>query len=588
MTNQDIAKILKNVAAAYSIRDEKKHLFQIIAYQKASDVINHLPQEIKDLIKSNQKIPGIGPSIRSHIEELLKTGKVKHFENVMREVPKSVFPLLDVTTLGPKKAFKLVSALKLNNPDSVIQDLIKAAHGNRISSIPTFGQKSQEDIITALSEYRLGKTKSKRMVLPYAFELAKRVEAYLKQNRFARQVFPLGSLRRMKSTVGDIDFAVASDNGKEIINHFVKYPGTERVIEKGQTSSSILVSGGRQVDLLVQDEDSFGALLQHFTGSKYHNVALREFALKKGMSLSEKGIKIKENNKQILKIFKTEESFYNFLGLDWIPPEIRENKGEIELAIDHRLPNLLRLEDIKGDLHIHSNFPIEPSHDLGVNSMEEMAEKAKNLGYEYIGFSEHNPSASNHKKSEIYSILARRKKKIEQINENNKFIRILNLLEVDILPSGELAIDDKSFEYIDAAIVSVHSVFKSPPDKMTARILKGLSHPKAKILAHPSGRKINQREGYELDWDKLFDFCLKNNKAIEINAWPTRLDLEDNLVFEARQLGVKFVISTDSHATEHMHNMSYGVSVARRGWCTKGNILNTLPYEKFNDWLNSR
>lgn len=585
MTNQDVAKILRNVAAAYMIRDEKKYLFQLLAYQKAADAIAHLPTELKDLLKDGEKIPGIGPSIHSHLLKLYKTGKVKHFDEILSGVPASVFPLLDVTTLGPKKAFKLVIALKLNDPDTVVEDLKKAASDGRIAELETFGEKSQTDILRALEEFKLGKTKSNRMALLYAFELAKKVEKYLRESKYANQVFPLGSLRRMKDTIGDIDFAVATKNPKELIEHFIKYPNIERVIEKGPTSSSILVSGGRQVDLIAQTPETFGSLLQHFTGSKYHNVALREYALKKGYSLSEKGIKLLKQKGQPSKTFKNEDEFYKFLGLTTPPPEIRENKDEIEFAEKNKLPNLVQLNDIKGDLHIHSSYPVEPSHDMGNNSMQEMLSYAKKLNYEYLGFSEHNPSTSNHTKSQIYSILSGRKEKIEQLRESNKSIHVINLLEVDILPNGELAINDKSFEFVDAAIVSIHSVFKTPKKEMTERILKGLSHPKARILAHPSGRLINQRNGYELDYDQVFDFCIKNNKAIEINAWPTRLDLVDSLVFEARNLGVRFVINTDAHATNQMDNMFYGVSVARRGWCEAKDVLNTLPFGKFEHWL---
>jgi len=579
--------ILRNAAAAYTIIDEKKHLFQIVAYQKAYDSLIHLPIEVEDALSEGQKIPGIGPSIESHIKDLIKTGRSKHFDSILKHVPASVFPLLDVTTIGPKKAYKLVTALKLKDPETVIDDLIKACQGNKIATIATFGAKSQEDILRALEEYKLGKTKLNRMALPYAFELAKKVEEYLKKGPDVIKVFPLGSLRRMRDTVGDIDFAIATNTPEKVIDYFVKYPGIERVIEKGPTSSSMLVSGGRQVDLLVQDENSFGALLQHFTGSKYHNVALREYALKKGYSLSEKGAKLLKERGQPMKAFRTEEEFYKFLGMDWVPPEMRENRGEVEAALKHNLPKLIELKDVKGDLHIHSSFPIEPSHDMGNDSMEDMLKRAAELGYEYLGFSEHNPSTSNHTKSQVYSILARRKDKIEQIRKSIKNVHVINLLEVDILPYGDLAIDDKAFEYIDAAIVSIHSVFKTPKKEMTTRVLNGLSHPKARIFAHPSGRLINQREGYELDYDRIFEYCIKNNKAIEINAWPTRLDLTDQLVFEARKLGVKFVINTDAHATFQMDNMFYGVSVARRGWCEPKDILNTLPYEEFYKWLTS-
>jgi len=283
--------------------------------------------------------------------------------------------------------------------------------------------------------------------------------------------------------------------------------------------------------------------------------------------------------------FDSEEKFYRVLGLSWIPPEIREDKGEIELAIEHKLPKLVELSDIKGDLHIHSSFPIEPSHDLGQTPIKEMAEYAKKLKYEYIGFSEHNPSISKHTKGQIYSLIARRNECIEQLKSSIKSIRILKLLEIDILTSGKLAVDEKSMDLLDGAIVSIHSSFATDKKEMTKRALAGLSHPKAKILAHPTGRLLNDRKGYELDFNQIFDFCKKNNKALEINSWPLRLDLPDNLIKEAIEYGVKLVVNTDSHAVYQMDLMKYGVAMARRGWATKSDILNTLGYNDFIKWL---
>jgi DNA polymerase (family 10) len=306
--------------------------------------------------------------------------------------------------------------------------------------------------------------------------------------------------------------------------------------------------------------------------------------LKKGYSLSEKGVKLKDGT---TKTFDDEHEFYNFLGLEWIPPEIRENQGEIDASLNHKLPKLVELKDIKGDFHIHSNYPIEPSHDLGQNTMEEMLHRADQLGYKYFGFSEHNPSISNHTEEEIYSILLKRNKKIEQLQKSNKSIRIINLLEVDILVNGQLALSDRCLDLLDMAIVSIHSSFRTPKEKMMKRILSGLSHPKAKIFAHPSGRLINQREPYEVDWKELFSFVKEHNKALEINSWPTRLDLADTLVHEAKNVGVKFVIDTDSHAVSHMDNMPYGIAVARRGWAEKEDIINTWDYEKLENWIKS-
>lgn len=589
MSNQEIAKLLKNVAAAYTIKDEKKFRFQILAYQKAADTIEHLNTEIIEFYKNNllDTIPGVGASIKSHIEELMEKGKVSRFEWVLKDIPEAVFPLLDVPSFGPKKAYALVKHFHLKSKATVLDDLDKLAKEGKIANLAGFGEKSQADVIRAIQEFREGKGKTTRMALPYAQEVADKLVEYLKKSKDVERVEPLGSLRRKVSTVGDIDLAVASNNPQAVMDYFVNYPFLERVIEKGDVSGSIMVAGGRQVDLMIQPPVGFGALLQHFTGSKNHNVHLREFALKKGLSLSEYGIKFLKQKKQPTKKIATEEEFYKTIDLDYIEPEMREDTGEIELAEAHKLPKLVQLKDLKGDLHTHSDYPIEPSHDLGLSPMQEMLDKAKALGYEYLGFSEHNPSISKHTSKQIYEILRKRDAKIEQLKSNKKNVRIIKLLEVDILPSGQLAIDDKSLNLLDAAIVSIHSVFSMDKDKMTERVLKGLSHPKAKILAHPTGRLLNTRPGYELDWEKIFEFAKKNNKALEINSWPTRLDLPDSIIRNAIEAGVKLVIDTDSHRVNQMDMAKYGVAIAKRGWAKKRDIVNTLSYNEFLDWIKN-
>lgn len=587
MTNQQVAKLLKNIAEAYVIKDEKKFHFQIVAYQRASETIANLSSELIDFYKEDKlnNLPGIGNTIKSHLIDLFKKGKVSHFDWVLKDIPKSVFVLTDIPSFGPKKAYRLVREFKLTNPKTVIDDLENVAKKGKVSNLEGFGEKSQADILTAISEFKLGKGKTTRMTLPYAFEVSQKIIEYLKKSPDVINVEVLGSLRRRSPTVGDIDIAISTKNSKKVIDYFSNYPLKERVIEKGDISASILISGGRQVDLLIQPKDSFGSLLQHFTGSKNHNVALREFALKKGLSLSEKGIKNLKSGKT--QKYSKEEDFYNALGLEWIPPEIREDKGEIELSEKNKLPKLIELSDLKGDLHIHSNFPIEPSHDLGQNSMEDMVKKAEELEYEYIGFSEHNPSQSKHTNQKIYELINKRNEKIEQIKSNNKSVRIFKLLETDILPNGKLAIDNKSLELLDASIVSIHSVFTMSKKDMTDRIISGLSHSKAKILAHPTGRMLNERPGYEIDFDKLFEFCKKHNKALEINSWPKRLDLSDVIIKQAIDHEVKMIIDTDSHEASQMEMQKYGIFMARRGWATKNDILNSLEYNRFLDWLKA-
>lgn len=586
MTNQEIAKLFRDIAAAYSIKNPKKFYFQMLAYQKASEIVAATTVELKDLYQEGKldSLPGIGTTIKSRLKELFKKGKVSHFDSVLSDIPKSVFALINIPSIGPKKAYKLAKHFSLNNPITAVDDLIGKAQEGEIAKIPTFGKKSEQEILQALFEYKEGKTKALRMVLPYAWEIAEKILVYLRQSPAVYKAVPLGSMRRMMPTVGDIDIAVATNDPEKAIGHFVSYPYKERIIEKGPSTASFLTSGGKQIDLMVQPIGGFGALLQHFTGSKNHNVRLREYALKNGVSLSERGIKNLKKDKK-LKKYDTEEKFYNALGMSWIPPEIRENQGEIELAIKGKLPKLVELFDIKGDLHIHSSFPIEPSHDLGASSIEDMVKYAKTLNYEYIGFSEHNPSVSKHNKDQIYDLISRRNYHIEQIKLSHKSIRIIKLLEIDILNSGKLAVEDRSIAMLDGAIVSIHSSFATNKKEMTKRALAGLSHPKAKILAHPTGRLLNERAGYELDFDQVFDFCKKNNKALEINSWPLRLDLPDTLIRQAVEYGVKLIINTDSHAVSQMNQMKYGVAMARRGWAQESDILNTLRYNEFIEWL---
>ncbi len=583
-SNLEIARLLNNVAGAYTIKNEGKYRFQILAYKKAADTIESSSKEVKDLLSQDQldRLPGVGPSIRAHLLELFEKGKVKHFDEILGALSPAIFPLLDVPSFGPKKAFRIVDAFGLKDPKDVIDKIYKLAKENKISPLDGFGEKSQADIITAIEEYRVGKTKSARMVLPLAQDIADDILEYLKKEKETIEAYPLGSLRRKKPTIGDVDIAITSKNPSKVLEHFVNYPHKDRIIEKGEITASIVLSGNKQVDLMVLSPEQIGSLLQHFTGSKEHNVKLREYAIKKGYSLSEKGIKLKNGK---LKKFSDEKEFYKFLGLPWIQPEIRENRGEIEAALKDKLPKLVEIDDIKGDFHIHSDYPLDSSHDYGKDSMQTMIDKAISLNYDYIGFSEHNPSIGNHDENEIYQILVKRNNKIEQLKKSNKNIRIVNLLEVDILTSGKLALSDKCLELLDMAIVSIHSSFKTEREKMTKRILSGLSHPKAKIFAHPTGRLINQRNGYDADWDKIFKYIKEKNKALEINAWPTRLDLRDDLVFSARESGCKFVIDTDSHAVTHMDNMKYGVSVAKRGWCEKKDIINTFSYTELTKWI---
>jgi len=569
-SNKEIAKLLRSIAAAYTVKGDD--YFKITAYEKAADSVEHATSELKDLWDDNKldTVPGLGASIWSHLDELFRTGKVRHFQEVKGGLPEAMFELLDIPGMGPKSAYKLTKSLKIKS----VNDLESNAKAGKVRTIEGFGEKSEQDILASITRFR---QKSNRYLLTETFPITQRVLEYLRLLRECECAEPLGSLRRMVATVGDIDIAVSSKEPQKIINHFKKFREIGRILEAGPRTSSIVLKNGMQIDLMTQPPEAFGALLQHFTGSKNHNIHLREFALKKDFSLSEYGIKVKGK----LKKFSTEEEFYRFLGLDWIEPELREDTGEIEAAANHKLPNLVKTEDIKGDIHIHSDFPIEPSHDLGVNTFEEIIEKAKSYGYQYVGFSDHSPSYSTHSKNQIIDIIRRRTEKIEQLKSSHKQIGILNLLEIDILANGKLSVPEDGLKLLNGSIAGIHSSHHQDKKTMTKRILTACQSPYVQVIAHPTGRLLGGRESYEVDWPIIFDSCVKNKKILEVNAWPNRLDLPDILVREAIKVGVKLIVNTDSHEVSQMANMPFGVAVARRGWVTKEDIVNTLPWVEF-------
>ena len=566
LTNLQIAELLRDVAASYQLKDKNKYKFQIIAYERAADAVTHATSELKDLWDDGklEEVPAIGPSIATHIGDIFKTGHSKHFDEVMKDIPPEAFKLMELPGIGIKTALRLIAQGKPSEVNKLLEEVLDR------------------------------RKKTRRHLLPYAAMVAHEVMEYLSECPDTLRIDPLGSLRRQVSTIGDIDLAVATNNPGRVLDFFVKYPKSQKTIEKGEHSASIILPGDIQVDLIAQPVDSYGSLLQHFTGSKHHNIALRELALKKDLSLSEYGIRRSQKPNTKIQKFKTEKEFYKYLGLTYIEPELRENTGEIEAAGVGKLPKLVEFKEVKADLQIHSNFDIETSHDLGANSMEEIIEKGNELDYEYLAFTEHNPSRSGHSDKEVVEILKKKREKIDEINyslnqsKSNRIKKVFNSLEIDILSDGKLAVPEESLDLVDFALVSIHSSFDLDRKLMTKRVISALSHPKALIFAHPTARKLNEREGVELNWPEIFDFCLKNNKWIEINCDPMRLDLPDNLVREAVKRDVKMTLGTDAHNNDGMNNMVFGVSVARRGWAKSGDIINTRTLKEFEELLKER
>lgn len=566
-TNKQIAELLRNVSAAYQVKDGANY-FQIRAYDLAADAVEHASSDIRALWEVGQldQIPSIGTHIANYLDEYFSSGEVKHFESVFKDIPESMFDLLKVPGVGPKTAYKLAETGVVSIED--LQHRIKTGWLTNKG----FGQKTLDNILRGIDEF---KSKSDRILLPVAGEIAKQVIQYLRKHPAVQAADPLGSLRRRLSTVGDIDISVASNKPEEVIDHFTKFPNAERVVESGERTATIILSNGAHVDLMVQPPDRYGSLLQHFTGSKHHNIHIRKIAKERGLSLSEYGIKeMKQDGEQFSQdtMFKyeTEEKFYKALGMSYIPPELREDKGEIEAALKNKLPNLIELEDIRGDMQTHSTWSD------GQNTVKEMGEAAASLGREYIVLTDHSYPSTN---------FDNRLEEIEQYNYSQNSIRVISGLEVNINADYTLQVDDDILEKHDVVLVSIHTSFRQPKEEMTKRIIKALENPHVDILAHPTGRLLLEREGIDADWEKIFKAAVRLGKIMEINAFPNRLDLPDTLIREAKNLGVRFSIGTDSHQVGQLSLMEYGVLNARRGWVEEGDVINTLPYEKLKDIL---
>lgn len=617
MTNQEISTLLRKISTAYLIQNENR--FKIIAYEKAADSIEQLTEQVKDIWKNGKlgDIPGVGKTIAGHLNELFTTGRVPQFELILSAIPASIFPLLFVPGIGPKKAYRLVTELHLEDEMTVVEGLENAANAHKIADLEGFGEKSEADILVNIEAYKRGQIKEHRILISEADRIASEVMVFLKKETKIGLSNTLGSLRRRVSTIGDIDISVATHDPKSVIERFIQYPH-QKLIEQGPTGASLLLHNGRQVDLRVQLPELYGAMLQYFTGSKAHNIRLREHALSLGYSLNEYGLKVVGEQKKAaahdgehtkkgiafdkakqLYTFQTEEGLYNFLGLEWVPPEIREDRGEVDAAIGTtgELPKLVKPSDICGDLHLHSDYDLSSSHDVGANSIEENLDSALSLGYEYMGFSDHNPSVGNHSAAQIAHIMEKRmveytrrhdawKKMVQKAHPKNTVPELFVMCEVDILPDGELSLPPEAFEFVDAVVVSIHSSFAQSSEQMTSRVVRALqSHPKVRIFGHPTGRLLGKRESVAFKWSEIYAVCKERGIALEINANPSRLDVSDAVVYEARQQGILFCIDTDAHAIDQLLLMPYGVDVARRGWATKHDIINTLGYTEFTKWL---
>ncbi len=567
MKNPEVAKLLRMMALYLEM---KGIAFKPQAYEKAAYSIEALDEDIEEFVKKKGKeglknLPGVGESIAEKIIEYLKTGKIQELEELKKEVPVDIETLTSIEGVGPKIVFKLYKALGIKT----IEDLEKACLEHKIRRLPGFGEKSEEKILRGIQFFKQG---GGRFILGFIMPVVESLVAYLKESKYAKEVVPAGSYRRRKETVGDIDILATSDHPEKIMEHFVKFPEVQHIYAQGPTKTMVRLNIGLDVDLRVVPEESFGAALMYFTGSKDHNVQMRELAIKKGWKLNEYGL-FDKNEKMIAG--RTEEEVFEKLGLPWIPPEMRENRGEIQLALENKLPKLIEYGSIRGDLQIQTNWTD------GQNSIEEMVEEAIKLGLEYICITDHTKSLAMTGGCDEEKLL----KQMEEIDKLNKKykgkITILKGAEVNILKDGSLDIKDEVLAKLDFVGVAVHSHFNLPRSEQTKRIIKALANPYVHCLFHPTGRVINKRPPIEIDIDEIIDFAKKHNKILEIDAYPDRLDLKDEHIKKCVDKGVKMVIDSDAHSVLHLGFLDLGVAQARRGWAKKEDILNTLPLKEF-------
>lgn len=568
MKNQELANIFYKIADYLEMEGVA---FKPYAYQRAAITLENLEEDVAQIYKRGgraalEKIPGVGKSIAEGIEEYLKSGKIKSYENLKKKTPVDMEELIRVEGMGPRKVKILYQKLDIKN----LKDLEKAAKAHQIAPLFSFGEKTEKNILEGIAFVKRSKG---RFLLGEIMPRVKETYEKLKKLRGVEKISLAGSIRRVKETIGDADFLVISKNPKKVMDFFTSLPGIVKIWGKGLTKSSVRMKEGFDMDIRVVPKKSYGSALQYFTGSKEHNIVLRKVAIDKGFKLNEYGL---FRGKKMI-AGKTEEELYKALGLTWIPPEMREDQGEIETALKGKLPKVIGYNDIRGDLHCHSRW------DGGVNSIETIAKAAMDVGYEYIGISDHTKFLRieyglNEKQ------LSQQRKEIDRLNENFKKKKIkfmvLQGAETNILNDGSIDIKDTALAKLDYVIAGIHSSFKMEKDKMTERMIRAMKNPNIDIISHPTGRLIQRRGEYQINLDKIFKVAKETGTILEINSYPERLDLNDRNIRRAKEAGVKMIINTDSHHIDQLRYIEYGIAQARRGWAEKSNIVNTQSLDK--------
>lgn len=572
MDNKAIAGLLYETADLLEIDNQDP--FRIRSYRRAAEAIEAMDQQVSALISEPKKlleVPGIGKGMLANLQELLKDGRLSVHGELIGKYRPTMLELLRIQGLGPKTIALIWSAYQVAD----IEGVEKLAREGKIRTLPRMGEKHEQKILKAIEDYR---RIAGRFLLDTAEIQADKLIAHLSKFDGIDKITPAGSLRRGRETVGDLDVLVTGrccvqdDQREALLDHIVKLPGLMEVIARGENKVSFRLRSGMQVDVRTLSPDSFGAAMQYFTGSKSHNVSLRQRALKMGFTLSEYSLARLDDNKPVAG--RTEEEIYAKLKLDYIPPELRENTGELEAAERHALPNLIAEKDLQGDVHMHT---VETD---GRCTIEEMAEAARARGYKYMAITDHSKNLAFANGLDDKRALEHIQR-IRKANEQTDGIHIFAGIEVDILADGDLDLSDSVLSEMDLVIASVHSQFGQEPAKMTERLVTAISNPNVSVIGHPTGRILLRRDAYGFDMEEVLKSAAKHKVAMELNAYPDRLDLSDRHLRMAKERGVKIVINTDSHHTSHMEKIRYGVLQARRAWLTRDDVLNTLPTEKF-------
>nr|MBC7246113.1 DNA polymerase/3'-5' exonuclease PolX [Chloroflexota bacterium] len=559
MTNREVADLLRLIADMLEIKGEV--VYKALAYRKAADNIEALGRDINELWRQGKlrEIPGVGEALEKKLDELLSTGRMSYYEELQEEIPIGVVSLLSIPDVGPKTAKLLWEKLGAMS----VADVERAARAGQLRHLPGLGIRSEQRILEGIeSLYR----RTTRIPLGVAWPVASELARALRQELGIDTVEPVGSLRRMKDTVGDIDLLAACAEPERATAAFVRLPQVAEILSHGPTRASVILHNGLQVDIRALRPEHYGSLLQYFTGSKEHNVALRTLALSKGLSLSEYGFK--QGDQELL--CPREEDVYHALGLPWIPPELREDRGEVQAAQQGKLPKLIERSDIRGDLHVHTDWSD------AVATLSEMAYAAQKLGYEYLVISDHTQSLGVARGLDV-ARLRQQWAEIEKLNEGFSGFRLLHGAEVEIRGDGTLDFPDEVLRELDVVIASVHSGLRQDKETITARVVRAMRNPHVDIIGHPSGRLLGQREAANVDLDMLLQVAAETNTILEVNATPNRLDLDDIHIRQAIQLGVQLAINTDAHSVNGLEVMEYGVAAARRGWAEACHIVNTLP-----------